>query len=145
MITEKEVPEVLGEELPEMKIELDENNENIFNVFNCFYNYTKRCAEIGNINKLKLCFLIAAKLLRKGNNAVKSAVENVYVFSVSSLIEIVSPIQELVKNILPVNLKKACLKHIADLHSNNDWKDENCLFQFETSNLQNNFYIPFNV
>jgi len=145
MITETEVPDVLGGELPELRTELEKNNNDIFKTFRCFYNYTKRCAETGNINKLKSCFAIAAKLLRKGNNAVKSAVENVYVFSVSSLIEIVSPVQQMVNKILPLSLKKACLKHIEDLHSHNDWKDENCLFQSEPIELQNNYYLPFNV
>jgi hypothetical protein len=144
MITEIEVPLVLGKELPEIKIELKKNNNNISNIFHCFYNYTKKCAEAGNINKLKSCFLIAEKLLRKGNNAVKSAVENFYINAVSTLMEIVSPIQKLVRKILPENLKKACLKHIDDICSYNDWKDENCLFQVELNRSQNNYYIPFN-
>jgi hypothetical protein len=144
MITEIEVPLVLGEELPEIKIELKRNNDNISNIFNCFYNYTKKCAEAGNINKLKSCFLLAEKFLKKGNNAVRSAVENFYINAVSTLIEIVSPVQKLVKKILPENLKKACLKHIDDLCSYNDCKDENCLFQIDPIELQNNYYIPFN-
>jgi hypothetical protein len=36
--------------------------------------------------------------------------------------------QKLVKKMLPIKLKKACLKHITDLNIHNDWKDENCLF-----------------
>ena len=131
MITEKEVPDFLEDELPEIKIELEKNNKNIFNLLHVFTSYTKKCAEIGNINKLKSCFVIANKLLREGNNAVKSAVENVYVFSVSSLIEIASPIQKQVQKILPENLKNAYLNHITDLNSLNDWKDENCLFQID--------------
>ena len=144
MITEEEVPLVLEEELPEIKIELKKNNDNISNIFHCFYNYTKKCAEAGNINKLRSCFLIAENFLRKGNNAVKSAVENFYVNAVSSLLEIVSPVQKLVRKILPENLKKTCLKHINDLCSFNDWKDENCLFQVEPIGSQYNYYIPFN-
>ncbi len=144
MITEKEVPGVLGEELPELRTELAKNNS-IFKAFRCFYNYTKQCAESGNIKKLKSCFVLASKLFRKGNDAVRSALVNVYMFSISSLIEIISPGQELFNKILPANLKKACLKHIEDLRSHNDRKDENCLFQFESIELHNDYYIPFNV
>ena len=145
MITEKEVPLILGEELPEIKIELKRNNDNISKVFNCFFNYTKKCAEAGNINKLKSCSHIAEKLLRKGNNAVRSAVENFYINAVSTLIDIVSPLQKLVQKILPDDLKKACQKHVEEICSHNEWKDENCLFQLEPNELQNNYYIPFNV
>ncbi len=146
MITEEEVPYILEKELPEINLEISggKNKKNIFEIMQSFAGYTKRCAEIGNIDKLKSCFNIAAKLLRKGNIAVKSAVEKVYVFSVSSLIEIVSPIHELIKKMLPVNLKKDCLKHLADVISYNDRKDENCLFPNEIAG-ENIYYIPLNA
>ena len=140
MITEKEIPTVLAEKIPEMKNELEKNKFNIFKVFNCFKSYTIKCAELGKISKLRSCFVIAEKLLRKGNEGVKSAMENVYLDFISSMIQIVSPIQEPVKKILPATLKKACLKHIADQSSYNDLKDENCLFLNERIKLQNKFY-----
>ena len=125
MISEKEVPNILENELPEITSEIKESKRNIFRVLNSFTNYTKKCAEIGNIDKLKLCFSIADKFLKEGNNVVKSAVENVYVFSVSSLFDIVSHRQEQVKNILPESLKIAYLKHVTELYALADWKDEN--------------------
>ena len=135
-ITEKEVPLILEEELPDITSELEKNSENILRIFNCFTNYTKKCAEKGNINKLKKCFKIADKFLKQGNNIVKSALENIFIFSVSSFIEIVSPVQEQVKKILPEKLKNACLKHYDYLSFHNDFKDENCLFQNEIIELQ---------
>jgi len=126
MITEKEIPDVFEKELPEITDEVEVNKGNIFRILNSFTIYTKKCAEIGNINKLKSCFVIADKLLKEGNNAVKSAVENVYIISVSTLFEIVSPTQELVKKVLPDSLKNAYLKHESDLYILADWKDENC-------------------
>jgi len=77
MITENEVPTVLAEKIPEMKNELEKNKFNIFKVFNCFKSYTIKCAELGKISKLRSCFVIAEKLLRKGNEGVKSAMEYV--------------------------------------------------------------------
>jgi len=139
MITETEVPTVLAEKIPELKNELEKNKFNIFKVLNCFKSYTIKCAESGKINKLRSCFVIAEKLLRKGNDGVKSAMENVYLDFLSSLIEIVSPIQEPVKKMLSATLKKACLKHIAAQTYYNDWKDENCLYQNERIKMQNKF------
>lgn len=145
MITEKEVPLVLGEELLEIKNELNKNRDNISRVFHCFYDYTKRCAETGNINKLKSCFHLAEKFLKTDNKTVKSVEENIFINTVSSFFEIASPFQKLVNKILPENLKKVCQKHIDGLYSYNDCKDENCLFQVETTELQNKYYIPFDV
>jgi len=144
MITEIEVPFVLGKELPEIKIELKKNKDNLSKVFHCFFNYTEKCAEEGNISKLKSCFLIAEKFLKTGNNIVKYAEEKIYVNAVSSLIEITSPVQKQINNLLPKNLKNACQKHISDLYFYDEGKDENCLFQVEPIELQNTYYIPFN-
>ena len=41
------------------------------------YTYTKKCAEAGNINQLKSCFHMAKRFLKKGNNAVESAMGNI--------------------------------------------------------------------
>lgn len=140
MITEIDVPYVLEEELPEIENEVKKIDENITKVLQYYATYTKHCAEAANVNKLISCFMIADKFLRKGNHDVKSAVENVYVYSISSLLENSSPMQQLVKKMLPVKLKHACLKHIADLSAHNDWKDENCLFLNETIQIRNRFY-----
>ena len=135
-ITEKEVQVIIEEELPDIIFKVGEDSGNILSVFNCFTNYTRKCAENGNFKKLRACFKIADKFLKTGNNTVKTAVENIFIFSVSSLIEIVSPIQKQVKKILPINLKESCLKHMDDLCSHSDCKDENCLFQNEIIGLQ---------
>ncbi len=114
MITENEVPDILGEELPELNFDLEKVSAggNIYNVLQSFANYTKSCANMGNTKKLRSCFNIAEKLISKGNIIVKSAMENVYVFSVSSILEKVSPIQEQVKKMFPENLKYAYTKQI---------------------------------
>lgn len=118
MITENEVSDVIGEEFPEINNELRKTvRSNIYKVLIVFVNYTKKCADAGNINKLKSCFLIADKLITKGNNAVKSAVENVYVFSISPIIEVVSPFQDQINKIFPENLKNAYQKQIMTNYS----------------------------
>ena len=113
-ITENEVLDILGEKFPEINSEIERvsGSDNIYKILQCFATYTKRCAKTGNIKKLKLCFVIADKLLSKGNNKVKLGVRNVYLISVSSLFEIVSPIQDQVKKMIPENLKNAYLKQI---------------------------------
>ncbi len=114
VISENEVSEILGEELPEINNELERisGSENIYKTLQCFATYTKRCAKTGNIKKLKSCFVIADKLLGNGNKKVKSAVKNVYLISVSSLFEIVSPIQKQVMKMLPENLKTTYQKQL---------------------------------
>jgi hypothetical protein len=42
----------------------------------------------GNIQRVKKCLDIATRLYSNGNNEVKNAIANVYVFSVSTFMEI---------------------------------------------------------
>jgi hypothetical protein len=116
MITEDEVPDILEKELPEMNLELESTpgGINIYKALQAFACYTKRCAELGNINKLNFCFTIADKLIIKGNNEVISAMKNVYIFSVSSLIELASPIQKQIQSMFPENLKNAYRRQIIE-------------------------------
>jgi hypothetical protein len=136
MIREIEAREILLREFPDITIALNKNNENIFKLMQSFTSYTKNCALNGNTDRLRSCFRIAENFLRNGNKTVRSAVENCYVYSVSSLLEVYSPVQGLIRKILPMTLKKDCLKHISDINSLNDLKDESCLFREEILNYK---------
>ena len=137
MITESKALEVLEEELPEIKYEVDKFHGNVYKAFQLFASYTKKYAETGNIRKLKSCFILADKFLKRGNNAVKTVTQNVYINSVSSLIELLSPFQKQVRKLLPESLKKACQSHLADLYYHNDSRAEDCLFENDIIEFQN--------
>jgi hypothetical protein len=136
MITEIQVHEILSREFPELKRSFLKNNKDIFTLMRRFTSYTQNCALKGNTERLRKCFRIAENFLKNGNKAVRSAVENCYVYSVSSLLEVYSPVQGLIRKILPMTLKKDCLKHMADINSLNDLKDESCFFQEEILNYK---------
>jgi hypothetical protein len=105
-ITENDVRDILGTEIPEINDELHSMPcSNAYNSLEYLAKFTRECAVTGNMVKLKDCFWVAETLLSKGNSFVKSAVENVYVFSISSLIEITSPIQNQITKMLTSNLK----------------------------------------
>lgn len=53
-----------------------------------FADVTKQCIVTGNISRAKQCLTVASKLLENGNTEIKNAICNVYVFSVSSFLEI---------------------------------------------------------
>jgi hypothetical protein len=136
MITELQVGEILSREFPELNRVFLKNEKDTFKLMQSFTTFTRCCALSGNIRKLKSCFRIAEKFLRNGNKTVRSAVEYCYVYSVSSLLEVYSPVQGLIRKLLPLTLKKDCLKHISDINSINDLKDESCLFREEILNYK---------
>jgi len=53
-----------------------------------FAEITKRAIISGNINRAKKCLTLAEKLLETGSNETRIALSNVYVFSVSTFMEL---------------------------------------------------------
>jgi len=87
MINQIEVPMYLEEEIPELSAALRQSNKflNVYQAMNVFLEYTCKKIKEHNITIVKKCFLLAEMLYDKGNNIVKNAVENVFVFSFSHL------------------------------------------------------------
>lgn len=87
MINQYEVPAYLIDELPEIKEEFKGISPtlNIFKSIQCFANYTMLKVKEHNLHIVKKCFATAETIYSKGNTIVKTAMENVYVYSFSKL------------------------------------------------------------
>ena len=108
MIKENEVIELLGNEFPAINNEFERtaNFGNIYKAMQCFADFTKQLIKKGNFKEVKHCFVVAEKMLQNGNGTVKNAIENGYLFSVSTIIDIASPVSQKVKSLLTDALKK---------------------------------------
>jgi hypothetical protein len=108
LIKEKDVIDWLGNEFPVINFDLERtsNPSNIYNVMRCFADLTKQLVKKGNFKEVKHCFIVAEKILQKGNGTVKNAVENCYLFSLSTIIDIANPASIKVKKLLTRSLKK---------------------------------------
>lgn len=71
---------------------------------------TKNCLRQKRISRINRCFTIAEKHLTEGNIAVKNAISNIFLFSVSTFIEIHH--QYKVTQLLPENLLTEYKKQI---------------------------------
>jgi hypothetical protein len=108
MIKETEVLDVLGNELPGMNpiLEKTEDVNNIYKTIQCFANFTKSLVSKGDFKEVKHCFQVAENLLKNGNNTVINAIENVYVYSLSSILDLTTPLSLKVKSLLTDSLMK---------------------------------------
>ncbi len=88
MLNQYEVPACMADELPELNEELKAISPalNIFKSVQCLANFTKRKAADHDISGVKQCFSLAEKIYFNGNENVKNAMENVFIFSFSSLL-----------------------------------------------------------
>ena len=90
MINQYEVPAYLVDEFPELKEELKSISPtlNIFKSIQCFSDYTKRKVLQHDLQVVKRCFAIAEKIYSNGNTIVRDAIENLFVYSFSSLLNL---------------------------------------------------------
>ncbi len=86
------------------------------NKINTIYTQAERFAEVtkkaiisGNISRAKKCLEKAEQLLQTGTNETKSVISNVYVYSVSTFMELRHCS---ISNLFPVGLKSEYLKQI---------------------------------
>ncbi len=110
-----EVPAYLIDELPEIKEGL-QNISPVFNIFKsiqCLSDYTKTKLLQHNLGVVKHCFLIAEKIYSTGNNVVRGAIENVFVYSFSTLMNISDKEeQKQIWALMPLNLHTAYVNQI---------------------------------
>jgi len=82
-----EVPACIEDELPEIKDELNiiAPAGNVFKTLQCLSGYTRRMITLHNYSAVRKCFALAEKIYNHGNTMVKNAIENVFVYSFSSM------------------------------------------------------------
>ena len=114
MITENEVSDILGEELPEINNELERlpNLNSVYKTMECFVDFTKQLISRGDFKEVKHCFTIAEKMLINGNNTVKSAIENVYIYSLGTVVALSVLKTNRLKEIFNGSLKKEYVKQV---------------------------------
>ena len=86
------------------------------NQVNSIYKQAERFAEItkkaivsGNINRAKKCLALAERLFETGSYETRNAISNVYIFSVSSFMELRHCT---ISNLFPKSLKAEYIKQI---------------------------------
>ncbi len=114
IINENEIRELLSKELPEINCELEKlsNTNNVYKTMECFVGFTKQLINTGKINTVKQCFNLAEKMLEEGNNTVKNAIENVYVYSLGTFVELSVSTAYQLKEFFNGSLKKEYIRQV---------------------------------
>lgn len=82
---------------------------NIYKQAQNFADVTKTLIAKGNINRTKKCLQIAEEIFVNGTSEVKNAISNIYLYSVSSFMEIHNCN---IKGLLPASLQKEYIKQV---------------------------------
>ena len=107
MISQYEVPALIATKLPQIKNDLSRNgNEtSVYQSIQVLTDYTRRMALEHNFAMVRQCMSLVEKIYGKGNVLVKNAVENVFVFSFSTLMSRCNAVEwRIVQSYMPSDL-----------------------------------------
>lgn len=87
MLNQYEVPALLADELPEIKESLRTHIiiGDVLNTIQILTDYTEKMLQLHNIPVVAKCMCVADKIYVRGNTVVKNAIENIFVFSFSTM------------------------------------------------------------
>ncbi len=85
MIYENELYELLNRKVPEIRRDINCSGETgcPYKMAAFFAAYTKSLGNSGEHERMRQCLELAEDILQNGNNGVRNAIENVYLFSIS--------------------------------------------------------------
>jgi hypothetical protein len=106
MITQYEVPGYLAQLLPAsaFKPQPGHISLSLYGEVQHLTDYTKVAAEGHNYSLVKKCFLLAEKLYVNGDTAVRNSIENIFIFSFSSMIPQNRLEKVIFKSLIPATL-----------------------------------------
>lgn len=115
MLNQYEVPVYLADRMPEMVHELRAVSPtlNIFKTIQCLANYTRQKVTQHDFTLVKKCFAIAEDVYMAGDRQVKNAIENIFVFSLSSILNLGSNEEKrALQALIPLHLHSAYVKQV---------------------------------
>lgn len=110
MINRYKIPAVIIQEIPEIEPELKATfpSLNIFKTIGCLAGYTKKCVREHNIKSVGKALKIAEHIYDKGDQEVRNAVENVFVFSFTSMFSMCNKDEQIeLHSLMPLHLYSA--------------------------------------
>jgi hypothetical protein len=118
MIDQQELPVLIEQEIPELSNALGNKDQcaNAYRALHLLRDYTRTQVNNGDMNAVKRCFKLVDKMYTKGNDAVKNAVENVYVYSFSHFLFHDDDRRKLFMRIVPLSLYTLYVKQMLHSH-----------------------------
>lgn len=96
MIKDSQVRDVITTEIPRMAVDLSmlKDDSSLCKAIACFADYTRDAIQDHDIDEAIACFDTAYELLRDGSATVQNTVINIYVNSVSRLVECTQTVED---------------------------------------------------
>jgi ribosomal protein L31E len=118
MISEAELPQYVGKEIPELSGMLcnKELCNSVHTAVNVLRDHTYNKMEEENFGAVKQCMDVAERLYKKGNQTVKNAIESVYVYSFSHMLFHDMEKRKMLLGMIPMSLYTAYVHQMLHSH-----------------------------
>ena len=111
MITSDEASEFAQAALPDIASRFSPGRD-IYNTLQIIREYACEQAKEHNYSLLQKCFKLAEALYEKGSGAVRGAVENVFVYSLSRILSLVPEDKQKIKSLMPASLQTLYMNQV---------------------------------
>jgi hypothetical protein len=114
MISQFEVGGLLRREIPSLASHYCPSKPSleVYAFMNYFSDYTKAAIEQQELGTARRCFALADRLFRNGDRMVRSLIENVFVFSFSSMLNCEQEERTHIRTLIPVTLYALYMKQV---------------------------------
>jgi len=114
MITQYEVSSILTQEIPQLSRReySPQPDLNVYLFMNYFLGYTRQTVGRHQYFAAKKCFSLAERFYRQGDPVVRSLIENIFVFGLTSVLALAGTEKTLVRSLIPDTLYRLYLKQI---------------------------------
>ncbi|PZR22389.1 MAG: hypothetical protein DI535_26255 [Citrobacter freundii] len=114
MISQFEVSGLLRREIPSLASHYcpSKPSMEVYAFMNYFSDYTKEAVEHHEMGMARKCFLLADKLFRNGDRMVRTLIENVFVYSFSSMLNCEQEERASIRTLIPVGLYAVYMKQV---------------------------------
>jgi len=115
MLSQYDVPALIAGKLPQIKPELSKKGSEttIYQSVQALTDYTKRMAIEHNFKMVEKCMSLVGNIYDKGNAIVKNAIENVFIYSFSSIMSVCNIIEwRIVQSYMPSGLYSLYVQQI---------------------------------
>ncbi len=107
MISQYQIPALIAGRLPQIKSEVSgtSTQPSAYHSIQVLTDYTKRMALEHNFKMVQNCMAVVQTIYEKGNQLVKNAIENIFVFSFSTMLSRCNTVEwKIVQSYMPSDL-----------------------------------------
>ena len=113
MLSQQEVPSLIARQLPAALFYLSDTPPSAYQAIQALTDYTRRMALEHNFKMVQQCMALVEKIYNKGNALVKNAVENVFVFSFSTIMSRCNAVEwRIVQSYMPSDLYSLYIRQV---------------------------------